>query len=130
MSHILIVDDDVVARALLRMTLEGEGYDVKEAADGVMAIKLYREEAADLIITDLFMPEKEGLEIIIELRRDFPDVKIIVVSGGGKFEPKLYLQTAGHLGALRTFTKPFDPNELLLAVREIVDGDSSNCAKS
>ena len=117
MARILIIDDDVQVLDMLGQTFEQEGYEVIIAANGKEGIRLYREDPADLIITDLIMPEKEGIETIRELKRDFPDVKIIAISGGGRLDPEGYLHTAKMLGANRTFTKPVKREELLKAVK-------------
>ena len=87
MPRILIIDDERQIRELLRDILEDAGYDVAEAADGQEAIKIQRGEPADLIITDLIMPEKEGIETIRELKQSYPDVRIIAMSGGGVVGP-------------------------------------------
>ncbi len=120
MARILIIDDDVPLSKMLRQMLEREGYEVLEAADGAEGLKIYRQEPADLVITDLIMPEKEGIETIRELKKDFPDVKIIAMSGGGRIGPETYLDIAQKLGALQTLTKPLDRKELLEAVRNIL----------
>jgi YesN/AraC family two-component response regulator len=83
MANILIIDDDQQILNMLSQILKRAGYGVVEALDGKQGLKLYRENPTDLIITDIIMPEKEGLETIMELQRDFPDVKIIAISGGG-----------------------------------------------
>ena len=121
MRRILIVDDDTQFLQMLRQTLERAGYEVLEAPDGKQGIRLYRDEPTDLIITDIMMPKKEGSETIMELKRDFPDVKIIAVSGGGRVDPGHYLEIACRCGADRTFTKPFDRAELLEAIQQLLD---------
>ncbi len=121
MKRILVIDDDVQVRQMLKQTLEREGYEVVDAADGNEGIKLYRDEPTDLIITDIIMPDKEGIETIIELKRDFPDVKIIAVSGGGRIDSRNYLEVAHGFGVDRTFTKPFDRAELLEAIQQLLD---------
>jgi CheY-like chemotaxis protein len=122
MARILVIDDDETVRELLRFTFEQAGYEVVEASDGDMGMQRYREQPTDLIIMDIFMPEKGGLESIMELRRDFPDVKIIAISGGGTVGsgwPTIdALPLAKRLGALRTLAKPFHAQEMLEAVRE------------
>ncbi len=120
MARILVVDDDESIRMMLRLILEGEGYEVTEADDGDKAIKAYRQEQCDLIITDIVMPEKEGLQMIMELKKDFPDVKIIVMSGGGRVAPTSYLNLAQKLGANRAFSKPFERKKLVDAVKELI----------
>lgn len=122
MSLILVIDDDEVIRSLLRDLLERYGYEVMEAENGKIGLKLLRENGADLVITDLIMPEKEGIETIRELRRDFSDVKIIAISGGGAIGAETYLQMAKSMGAHRVFGKPFQLQEMLEAIRELVDG--------
>ncbi len=119
--RILLVEDDEQLRGMLRQMLEGAGHDVEEAPDGKIGAKLFREKPADLIITDMIMPEKEGLEMIMELWSDFPDVKIIAMSGGGMRTPEEYLKIARHMGALYTFEKPFNKQELLAAVQDVLN---------
>ena len=120
MARIIIIDDDVQILNMLRQMLEREGYDVAEASNGKQGIRLYREEPVGLIITDIIMPEKEGIETISELKRDYPDVKIIAISGGGRIDPEVYLDMAKKLGAQRTFTKPVERKQLLNAVRDLL----------
>jgi len=121
MPLILVIDDEVQIRALLREMLERAGYEVMDAPDGEEGIRLYRENPADLVITDIIMPKKEGLETIVDLRAEFPEVKIIAISGGGTIGPDSYLQIAEGFGAIRIFTKPFKMEELLAAIQELLD---------
>ena len=120
MAKILIIDDEEQVRLYLRRILEPEGHEVVEAPDGKVGLQLYREEPVDLIITDVFMPEKEGLEIIRELRSEYPEVKIIAISGGGRTGNLDFLPLAKTFGALRTLAKPFDRQEMLDAVQEVL----------
>ena len=120
-QSILVIDDDETIRELLRAILEREGYRVLEAPDGGEGLKQFTETPTDLVITDLIMPGKEGIETIRDLRRKFPDVKIIAVSGGGRIGPDSYLKMAKGVGALRTLSKPFDRTVLLKAVEEVID---------
>ncbi|MGD0397947.1 MAG: response regulator [Syntrophobacteraceae bacterium] len=120
MPQILVIDDDLQTLFLLREMLDQAGYGVLVAPDGKEGIRVCESTRVDLVITDVFMPEMEGLAVIMALRREFPDIKIIAVSGGGRIGPKDYLIVAGKLGANRTFTKPFGCNELLDAVKELV----------
>ena len=115
MATILIIDDEEPIRALLRTTLEAAGYEVTEAANGRIGLALYRHKPTDLVITDLLMPELNGLDMILELTRSFLDAKVIAISGGGGEENVLDL--AKLLGARRTFQKPFSIPRLLDAVR-------------
>lgn len=122
MARILVIEDEGDIRGLYSRILKNAGHDVIEAPDGKVGIALYRENPADLVITDIIMPEKEGIELIIELRRDFPDVKIIAVSGGGqRMESATCLSLAKGLGAVRTLAKPFSQQELVDTVREVLD---------
>jgi len=125
MARILIIDDEPQIRSMLTLMLEREGYEVVEAPDGVDGIKIYRQNPADLIITDLIMPNKDGIGMIIDLKKEFPDVKIIAMSGGGLNKPDGYLKGAKKLGAACTLTKPIDREEMLKAVREILKESTS-----
>jgi len=120
MERILIIDDEPQIRSMLTLMLEREGYEVVEAPDGVDGIKIYRQNPADLIITDLIMPNKDGIGMIIDLKKEFPNVKIIAMSGGGLNKPDGYLKGAKKLGAACTLTKPIDREKMLEAVREIL----------
>jgi len=119
--RILVIDDDETIRNLLRAILEREGYAVLDAPDGNKGLKQYRKNPTDLVITDLIMPGKEGIETIRDLRREFPNVKIVAVSGGGRIGPDSYLQMAMGIGALRTLTKPIDRKALLRTVEEVME---------
>jgi CheY-like chemotaxis protein len=122
MGRILVVEDDKAVRDLLREILERAGHEVIDASNGQEAITLYKENPADLVITNILMPEKEGLETIQELRRDDADIKIIAISGGGQIGPADYLDVARRFGAKRTFSKPFNRKDLLKAVDELLGG--------
>lgn len=122
MACILVIDDDAYVRLMLRSVLEHEGYEVRDAGNGKEGEKCYRENPVDLVIMDIFMPEKEGLETIMDLKRDFPDVKIIAISGGGQIGPENYLNMAKDLGAMRIFLKPVERKELLKAIGELLVG--------
>ncbi len=120
MGRILVIEDEAQMRKLLRQVLEDAGYEVEDAPDGLEGIRLYRENPADLIITDMIMPKKEGMETILDLKLEFPNVKIIAISGGGRIGAETYLQIAEGFGAERVFMKPFNIKELLTAVNEIM----------
>ncbi len=120
MSKILVIDDDPHVSGFLHVLLSREGYEVEVAADGDKGLKAFRAAPADLVITDIIMPEREGIEVISELRRLSPDTKVIAISGGGRIGPESYLPLARNLGASRTFTKPLDKNELIAAIRELL----------
>jgi len=120
MARILIMEDNDGFRTMLQEMVAHAGYEVVEAADGAVGMELYRKEPYDLVILDIFMPEKEGIETIIDLRRDYPDVKIIAISGGGRGRDLQYLKIARDFGAQKTLAKPFERQELLAAIQELV----------
>jgi len=120
MKRILVIDDDDTLRAMLRRLLCSAGYEVAVAEDGMEASRIQQARPFDLIMTDLVMPEKEGIEVIMEFRKKYPSTKIIAVSGGGRIHPDQYLELARSLGAKRTFAKPFKANEILAAIRELL----------
>jgi len=120
MARILIIDDEPQIRSMLKLMLERDGYEVVEAPDGVEGIRVYRQNPADLIITDLIMPNKDGIGMIIDLKKEFPEVKIIAMSGGGLNKPDGYLKGAKKLGASCTLTKPIDREEILRVVAAIL----------
>ncbi|RPJ79218.1 MAG: response regulator [Deltaproteobacteria bacterium] len=117
---ILVIEDDAQLRKLFRKKMEGRGYEIIEASNGKEGIDRYREKPSDLVITDIVMPEKEGLETISELRKIAPDVRIIAISGGGRIRPESYLETASHLGADRIFSKPLEWPEMYQAMEELL----------
>lgn len=116
--RVLVVDDDAGMRNFLRMLLELEGYEVALAANGLEALETQRQHPAAIILTDLFMPEAEGMETIVQLRDEFPQARIIVMSGGGVHLGTDYLKLARELGAVKTLKKPFAPQDLIDALRE------------
>lgn len=119
---ILLIEDDPQLRKLFRKKMVGKGYTIIEASNGKEGIERFQEEPPDLVITDIVMPEKEGLETISELRKMTPDVNIIAISGGGRASPDSYLNTAMHLGAKRVFSKPLDWPEMFKTIEEFVRG--------
>lgn len=122
---ILLIDDNDQIRALLRRVLEEAGYFVIDAANGREDIQQFRETPVDLVITDLLMPDSDGLEVTMTLRRESPHVKIIALTGGAG-EPNL-LEVAKLLGAHRTMKKPLEMTELLKAVQqELQEGPRKN----
>lgn len=120
MALILIIDDDADFRKMLNRLLTQHGYDVVEAMDGIEGIKAYNSHPIDLVITDIFMPEKEGVETVTELKQIDPDVKIFVISGGGKQYDHSYLGSMKEFGALKTFEKPFDPEALIKSIKALL----------
>jgi DNA-binding response OmpR family regulator len=119
MARILLIVDNDTVRALLRENLELEGHTVIEARDGQEGLDLFRQAGADLVITDIVMPEKEGLAVLMELRNAHPPVNVIAISGGGRD----YLATGGLLGAAKVLLKPFPIAVLITAIDELLPGD-------
>ena len=115
MATILIIDDEEPIRALLRFALEAAGYEVTEAANGRQGLERYRQRPTDLIIADMLMPELNGLDLLLELTREFLHAKVIAISGAGGEQN--VLDVAKLLGARQTFQKPFSMPQLLDAVR-------------
>ena len=124
MESILIIDDEPQIRSMIRLILERAGYSVMEAADGVEGIRRFRENPVNLIITDLIMPNKDGIGMIIELKKEFPDARIIAMSGGGLNRPEGYLRGAQKLGAACTLSKPINRQELLRVVKDTLESKS------
>ena len=114
MATILVIDDQEPLRKLLRTVLEGAGHEVTEAPNGRLGLAAYRERPADLIITDILMPEMNGLDLILELTRAVLDVKVIAMSGAHDTENAL--DAAKLLGARHTLHKPFSMETLLKTV--------------
>ena len=113
MARILVVDDEVELRTLLRKVLTRRGHDVIEAENGSVAISMVEQgEKPDLIITDIFMPDTDGIEVLRHLRAKYPDLKIVVMSGGGNRVSRGYLPAATALGANHVIEKPFDPSSV------------------
>jgi DNA-binding response OmpR family regulator len=121
MAKILVLDDEPSILLMIRKMLEKAGYEVSTASNGKEGMKLFEQEKPELVITDIIMPEKEGLETIFELRRMHPELKIIAISGGGRISPDGYLPGAKLLGANMVFQKPLVPKEFLAAVASLLD---------
>ncbi|MFC1839576.1 response regulator [Thermodesulfobacteriota bacterium] len=120
MSLILIIEDDDQVRSVLRKMIELDGYEVMEASNGEAGISLYRSKPADIIITDIVMPGKDGIETIMDLKIEFPEVKIIAISGGGRFGPETYLEIADGFGADCILSKPIAREKLKRAIRKLI----------
>ncbi len=120
--RILVVDDEDDVRLTLRSMLESAGYQVLEAPNGKVAMTICRSQPVDLMITDIFMPEQEGMETIQAVRREFPNLPIIALSGKA---PGVYLKTARLLGAQATLEKPIRLQTLLETVRTLLQPDRS-----
>ncbi|MFH2001914.1 MAG: response regulator [Planctomycetota bacterium] len=119
-NRILIIEDDDQVRSMLRYQLEEAGFEVYEASDGRKGLDRFHETPSPLVITDLIMPDVEGIETIRELKKNDSEVKIIAISGGGRVNPDNYLKIAKKIGADRVFAKPIDWSELLQAVGDLL----------
>ena len=117
----MIVDDDPMIREMLTQAFKNENYDVIDAPDGKTALNKFSTENVDVVITDIIMPDMEGIETIRELRKIKPDAKIIAFSGGGSISPEGYLKIASSMGAQYTFQKPISIKELSEAVKDLLD---------
>ncbi len=127
MANILLIDDDDQLRELLGMMLTSAGHVVTTASEGAMGMKLFRANPADLVITDIVMPNQEGIETIMKLRAEFPRLGIIAMSGGVTYSPT-WLAMAAKLGANRTLAKPFTIPQLTAAVAEVLAARPPPCA--
>ena len=126
MASILIIDDDESIRSFLKERLMYEGFNVLTANNGKEGMNLFNNNQVDLVITDIIMPDKDGFETIIELKRICPDTKIIAMSGGGRGQPEYYLDTAKCFKAEYTFEKPFKTSELLEDVHELLKQENTS----
>jgi DNA-binding response OmpR family regulator len=122
MARILLIEDYGLIRSLLRETLELAGDTVIEARNGAEGLDLFRKAGADLVITDIVMPDKDGLDVVTALREQVPPVKIIAISGAGD-SAEDYLDIAYRMGAMKVLLKPFTPAALIAAIDELLPGD-------
>jgi CheY-like chemotaxis protein len=131
MARILVIDDEPAVRRMLREMLEEVGHEVVTAPEGDAALARFRQSPFDLVITDIFMPGREGISTIAELRREHPDLPILALSGGGRPRPldlasrMDYLEVARRHGATRVLRKPVDWEELALTVKELLASAST-----
>lgn len=121
MKKILVIDDEASIRVLLAKILEREGFFVITASDGKEGMEKINTEKVDLVVTDLIMPGKEGVEVIMELRKGYPDIPVIAISGGGYNAPENYLNMAKLLGAKAVLKKPVQKDIFLEAVRNSLE---------
>lgn len=120
MARILIIDDETAISVMLKRLVEKAGHETRIAVNGIEGLQLFNTFNPDLLITDIVMPEKEGLELIFELRRKNPNLKIVAISGGGRFQYEGYLNSAKHLGANLVFQKPLDLKALMSGISELL----------
>ena len=120
MTRVLVIDDNEDFRNLAKHWLEEAGFSVAVALDGRIGLELQRHQPADVIVTDIFMPDRDGIETISALRKEFPDAKIIAMSGHEPMTDYDALGVAKEIGAVKTFKKPFHLDDLVAAVRSLV----------
>lgn len=113
MKKIVIIEDDVVIRESLKEILEMNNYEVLAIESGIEFMKRLKEFVPDILITDIIMPDKDGIEIIIEAKKTYPNIRLVAISGGGRIDSESYLNTAKYLGADATLKKPFSHAQLL-----------------
>ena len=117
---VLLVDDDAMVMGAVTMLLEDHGFTVIPAGNGIEALRLYREHKPDLVLTDIIMPEKEGIALIRELRQEFPEARIVAMSGGGRIGNSDYVTIATALGADAGLNKPFDDDQLMKTIGALI----------
>ena len=121
MPRVLIIEDEAELREMIKTTLIRRKYTVMEASNGKEALLHFKPSMTDLVVTDLIMPEEDGLKVIIKLKELKPSLKIIAVSGGGKAGPGGYLNLAKALGAHAVISKPFSINDLIVKIEELLE---------
>ena len=117
MTKILVIDDDELVRSTITAALELADYEVVQACDGQEGVDTFQTAKFDLVVTDIIMPEKEGIEAIIEIRQHDPNIKIIAISGGGRTSNQIFLDVAKKFGAVDVLPKPFTPKQLVTMVQ-------------
>jgi len=124
MTRILLIEDNPLARASLEHALKSAGYEVSTATDGRQGVTVFRRMRQDLVVTDILMPEQEGVQTILELRRMEPTLPVLAISGGLRSDGPDLLKMVRHLGATETLQKPFDKKALLAAVQKCLSKGS------
>ncbi len=122
MPVILLVEDDMELRAMLKAALIRKDFTVVEAGNGKEALVKFKPGVTDLVVTDLIMPDEDGLKVIMEIREKKPGIKVIAISGGGKAGPGSYLNLASALGADKVFYKPFAVADLIREIENLLSG--------
>ena len=120
MVHILVIDDEPSVLDVLRKILQLEGYEVITACNGEEGLELFRQFPCDLVITDMVMPVKDGLQTILDLRKEKPDIPVVAMSGGGTISKERYLVVAGYLDKVITIPKPFSVESITEAVTKLL----------
>ena len=128
MAKILVVDDDAMVRRTIRASLQRVGHDVVEAGDGLEAIGVLKKAEVDLVVSDIIMPEVDGIGLLLKLRKQFPRLRVIVISGGGRAQNVDFLRMAQTLGANHVLAKPFTRATLLHHVHRRLAAGVANAA--
>lgn len=128
MARILVVDDDAMVRGTIRASLQRAGHQIIEAGDGLEAIATLERESVDLVVSDIIMPEVDGIGLLLKLRKQYAALKVIVISGGGRTQNVDFLRMAETLGADRVLAKPFTPDQLQSAVQAVLAAPRANAA--
>lgn len=123
MARLLLIDDDAEVRAPLATWLQRHGHDVVEAGNGVEGLAHLEKGPFDIVITDIIMPDMEGIETIMRIRKRWPDLPLVAISGGGSGDPSQALRPASRLGAHATLRKPFRPSVLGELIDKLLAGD-------
>jgi len=124
MARILVIDDEAPIRNIIGLTLRKQSHEIIEAPNGKVGIECQRQNPADIVITDIIMPEQDGIETIMNLRKAFPQTKIIAMSGGGRIGPGSYLEMAKKMGAHHVLEKPLDRKELSAIIHKLLESPS------
>ena len=120
MAVVLIIDDDEMIVESLSILLQNEGYDVLSSSNGKNGLKLLGKNRIDVVITDIIMPDKDGIDTIREIKKTYRNTKIIAMSGGGKIAAKEYLTFVKQLGVRHTLSKPFEKEQILSALEAVL----------
>jgi len=121
MSHILVIDDDAHIRELITIMLESEGHSVVLAEDGLIGLQMLEDNTFNLIITDIIMPNQEGIETIVQIKSRNPDIKILAISGGGRIGSTDYLTLAENFGVDKTLSKPFYHKDFIDCIKDLLE---------
>lgn len=119
-KRILVIDDEPTALDLLRRILEMKGYEVAVATNGQEGVESFQQHPCDLVITDMVMPIKDGLQTILDLRMEAPELPVVAISGGGTISKERYLAVAGYLDRVITIAKPFAIEQIIEAVEKLL----------
>jgi len=125
MARVIVIDDQEPIRRIVRRALENDGHEVFEASDGEVGMELLERAPADVVITDIFMPGMDGIQTLREIRKRFPAIKVIAMSGGDSTGLLDLRQDAELLGALKSIQKPFNAREIVALVRGVLGGEGS-----